>query len=136
MTPDEPTLIRWFYEDAWNRWDDGLVDARLAPGFAFRGSLGDETRGPEGWRAYRDGVRAASPDFHNEIVDLVTSPGRAAARVLCRGHHRGGLLGLPGRGEPFAYSVAAFFHAEGGYLTAAWVLGDLDALRRQLTAGR
>jgi predicted ester cyclase len=79
-------------------------------------------------------VRGAVPDFHNEIVDLIAAPGRAAARLQFTGHHRGLLLGQPGRGQPIAYAGAAFFHAAGGQLTTAWVLGDLDSLRRQFEA--
>jgi predicted ester cyclase len=132
LTDPEAGLVRWFYDDAWNRWDDRRVGDLLADDFEFRGSLGDEVRGPDGWRSYRDHVREAVPDFHNEIVDLVTSPGRAAVRLWCSGHHRGVLLGRAGRGEPIAYSAAAFFRFDGGQLRSAWVLGDLDALRTQL----
>lgn len=124
--------MRRFYEDAWNRWDDEVVDDLLAERFAFRGSLGDELLGRREWRAYRDRVRSAVPDFHNEIVDLVTSQGRAAARLHYTGHHHGVLLGRQGRGEPIGYAGAAFFHCGGGRLTAVWVLGDLDALRAQI----
>ena len=130
---DEARLVRRFYDDAWNRWDDDAVDDLLAEGFRFRGSLGDEVVGRDGWRAYRDRVRRAVPDFHNEIVDLVTSPGRAAARLRYTGHHEGVLLGREGRGEPIDYAGAAFFHCVGGRLAAAWVLGDIDTLRRQIS---
>lgn len=126
-------LVRRFYADAWNRWDDTVVDVLLGPDFVFRGSLGDEVRGPDGWRAYRDKIRAAVPDFHNELVDLVVEADSAAARLMYSGHHRGELLGVPGSGARIEYAGAAFFTASGGKLVEAWVLGDLDSLRRQLT---
>jgi steroid delta-isomerase-like uncharacterized protein len=132
MTEPIEQLVRRFYAEAWNRWDNSVVDGLLAEDFVFRGSLGDEVRGRDGWRAYRDTIRRAVPDFHNQIVDLVVSPGRAAARLHYSGHHHGLLLGHEGRGQAVAYAGAAFFHATGGQLTAAWVLGDLDALRRQV----
>jgi predicted ester cyclase len=128
---EESRRVRRFYDDAWNRWDDDAVDDLLAEDFRFRGSLGQETQGRSEWRGYRDLVRRAVPDFHNEIVDLVTSPGRAAARLRFSGHHSGVLLGHQGRGDHIAYGGAAFFHCAGGRLTSAWILGDLDALRRQ-----
>ncbi|HEX6420461.1 MAG TPA: ester cyclase [Acidimicrobiales bacterium] len=129
---EEARLVRRFYDEAWNRWDDDAARQVLADGFRFRGSLGDETRGLDAWRGYRDRVRAAVPDFHNEIVDLVTSGGRAAARLRYTGHHHGVLLGHEGRGQPIAYAGAAFFTCADGRLTSAWVLGDLEALRRQV----
>jgi steroid delta-isomerase-like uncharacterized protein len=132
MGVEEERLVRRFYDEAWNRWNDHIVDALLAEDFAFRGSLGDETQGREAWRAYRDRVRAAVPDFHNEIVDLITSPGRAAARIFSTGHHHGVLLGRPGRGQPIGYAAVALFHCDSGELTSAWVLGDLESLRHQV----
>jgi steroid delta-isomerase-like uncharacterized protein len=125
-------LVHRFYAVAWNAWDDAVVDELLAPEFTFRGSLGDEVRGRDGWRGYRDQVRAGVPDFHNEVVDLVATGDRAAARLRYTGHHHGELLGVPGRGAPIDYSGAAFFSARDGRLAGAWVLGDLDALRAQL----
>jgi predicted ester cyclase len=132
MERSEEALIRRFYDDAWNRWDDAVVDGLLAPGFRFRGSLGDEIRGRDEWRSYRDKVRAAVPDFHNEVVDLVTAPGRGAARLMYSGHHRGVLLGREGTGAAIRYAGAAFFECGDGRLVSAWVLGDLDALREQI----
>ncbi|WP_166463050.1 ester cyclase [Amycolatopsis acidicola] len=131
-SPATPDLVRRFYTDAWNRWDDDAVPELLAEDFVFRGSLGDETRGHDGWRGYRDRIRAAVPDFHNEIVELVAEDGRAAARLWYSGHLHGTLLGRRGNGEPIGYGGAAFFTAAGGLLTIAWVLGDLETLRRCL----
>jgi predicted ester cyclase len=131
----EERMVRRFYDELWNRWDEGAVDEILAPAFEFRGSLGDVTLGPDQWRGYRDKIRAAVPDFHNEIVELVSSQGRAAARLVYSGHHFGMLLGHQGRGAAIRYEGAAFFRFASGRLAAAWVLGDVDALRRQLHSG-
>jgi len=131
-TSVEEKLVRRFYDEAWNQWDDGVVDEILADDFRFRGSLGTELEGRDAWRAYRDRIRRAVPDFRNDVVDLVTAPGRAAARLRCSGHVDGALLGRLGYGRPIAYEGAALFRCSTGRLVEAWVLGDLDALRRQL----
>ena len=125
-------LVRAFYDDLWNRWDDAAVDAVLSPGFEFRGSLGTSTVGRDGWRTYRDMIRAGSADFHNEVVTLVCADDTAAARLLYSGTHTGRLLDRPATGRRFEYAGAAFFTVDGGLLASAWVLGDLEGLRRQL----
>jgi predicted ester cyclase len=125
-------LVQRFYERLWNAWDDAAVEDTLAPGFAFRGSLGQETSGRDGWRAYRDQVRRGAPDFHNEMVDLIANGDRAAARLRYSGTHLGELLGIAPTGRCFTYAGAAFFTAQGGLLRAAWVLGDIEHLRAQL----
>ncbi|CAN5625398.1 hypothetical protein BH24ACT13_BH24ACT13_03240 [soil metagenome] len=122
------SLVQRFYDQLWNRWDDSAVDQVLAPGFSFRGSLGRETSGREGWRRYRDQVRQGAPDFHNEVVDMVVQRTRAAARLRYTGMHTGPLLGISATSRAFSYEGAAFFTAEAGFLQSAWVLGDLDGL--------
>jgi predicted ester cyclase len=125
-------LVHSFYDDLWNRWDDSRVDAVLAPSFEFRGSLGTSTVGRDGWRDYRDTIRAGSADFHNSVVMLVCDGPSAAARLLYTGTHTGPLLGIEATGRRFEYAGAAFFAVADGLLTSAWVLGDLVALRGQL----
>ena len=127
------TLVRSFYDDLWNRWDDAPVPTVLSETFEFRGSLGMVSIGREGWLHYREVVRAGASDFHNEVLTLVCEGDRAAARLRYTGTHTGSLLGLPATGRRFEYAGAAFFTARGGVLASAWVLGDLDGLRAQLT---
>jgi predicted ester cyclase len=126
-------LIERFYDELRNRWNDSAVDDTLSPDFRFRGSLGRETSGRQGWRQYRDLVRAGSADFRNEISELVCQGERAAARLRYTGTHTGLLLGLPATQRRFEYAGAAFFTADHRWLTSAWVLGDLDGLRAQLS---
>ena len=132
---DVATLVHRFYDVVWNSWDDDAVGDILHPQLRFRGSLGQETLGLDQWRAYRDGVKQASSDFHNDVVDLVTDGVRAAARLVWSGTHEGTLLGVGGAGRRFTYPGAAFFTARDGLLAQIWVVGDLDVLRRQLTQG-
>ncbi|WP_343577530.1 ester cyclase [Mycobacterium sp.] len=126
-------LARRFYERLWNEWDDTAVDDTLAPDITFRGSLGTSTAGRDQWRAYRDQIRGGAPDFHNEIVDLISDAHRAAARLRYSGTHLGPLLGIPATGRRFVYSGAAFFTTADNLIADIWVLGDLDTLRQQLT---
>jgi len=128
-------LVGRFYAELWNAWDDTAVVEVLAEDFAFRGSLGTSTHGRDGWRTYRDQIRAGAPDFRNEILALVVEGSRAAARLRYSGTHTGPLAGLPASGRRFGYDGAAFFEARGGLLVSAWVLGDLASLRDQLTVG-
>ncbi len=126
-------LVDRFYRQLWNTWDDDAVAEVLAPHVRFRGSLGQSTVGHAEWRGYRDQIRCGAPDFHNEILDLVATGDRAAARLRYTGTHQGPMLDLPATGRQFAYAGAAFFTAADGLLADIWVLGDLTDLRRQLS---
>lgn len=129
-------MVARFYDTLWNQWDDSAVDDTLASDVTFRGSLGVETVGRDGWRSYRDQIRCGAPDFHNKVLGIIAADNRAAARLQYTGTHVGALLGIPATGRQFSYSGAAFFTAEAGLLTDIWVIGDLDGLRNQLLEGR
>lgn len=132
MTATTGDLIARFYGDLWNRWDDTAVDQVLDADFTFRGSTGTETRGRDGWRSYRDMIRRAAPDFRNDVLEVIADGDRAAARLRYTGRHQGPLAGMPATGRRFEYAGAAFFTSRHGRLVSAWILGDLDTLRRQL----
>jgi predicted ester cyclase len=108
------------------------VDTILTADFVFRGSLGDQAHGRDGFRAYRDKVRAAFPDFRNEIREMVADGDRAAVRLRCSGRHSGELFGVAPTGLRVAYDAAAFLCSRHTQLCAAWVLGDLERLKGQL----
>ena len=104
----------------------------LTADFVFRGSLGAEAHGRDGFRAYRDTVRAAFPDFRNEIREVLADGDRAAVRLRCSGRHRGELFGIAPTGVHITYDAAAFLRSRRTQLCATWVLGDLEHLKKQL----
>ncbi len=128
-------LVRVFYDEVWNLGDEARAREILTPDVRFRGSLGTDVTGPEGFNAYMRRVRAALADYLCTIEDLIEGEGRAAARVRFEGVHHGELLGVAATGRRLCWTGAAFFTIEAGRLSDVWVLGDLDTLRSQLARG-
>lgn len=126
-------LVEAFYFEVWNRADETRARESLADSFRFRGSLGAERTGPEGFIAYMRDVHRALADYRCIIEDLVTDGNRAAARMRFTGRHRDAFLGFPPTGRQVTWAGAAFFNCEDGRIADLWVLGDLVELRRQLT---
>jgi len=126
-------LVERFYGELWNKWNDLAVEDMLAPGFAFRGSLGAGNRGA-GWVAPVPGSGACwlggLPQRDRRAGVGGAAGGGDGLRYT--GTHTGVLLGLPAIQRRFEYAGAAFFAADSRLLTGAWVLGDLDGLGRQL----
>jgi steroid delta-isomerase-like uncharacterized protein len=127
-------LVRRYYDELWNRWGLALVDELLAPDVRFRGSLGVEVQGREGFRRYVALVRDAFPDFHNTVEDLVAESDRVVARLTYRGTHQGPLFGVAPTGRRISYAGVALFRIAGPRITEGWVLGDALGLLRQLGA--
>ena len=117
-------IIRRYYEELWNRWDESLIDSIISPSITFRGSLGDTVTGRDGFRSYLRKVRSAFPDFHNRIDELIEGEGRVVARLTYTGTHSSG--------KRIEYPGLAIFEVGGAVITSGWVVGDTLALSRQI----
>jgi steroid delta-isomerase-like uncharacterized protein len=127
-------LIRRFFDEMWNPWNFAKADELLAPEIVFKGTLGNELRGRDAFRAYMRKVQSAFPDFHNSIIEITAEDDRVVARTFYCGTHRGEIFGLAPSGKEISYAGAAFFRIRDGRVIEGWVLGDLLGLLRQLGA--
>ena len=127
-------LIRRFFDEMWNPWNFAKADELLAPDIVFKGTLGDELRGRDAFRAYMRKVQSAFPDFHNSVIQITAEDDRVVARTFYRGTHRGEIFGLAPTGIEIGYAGAAFFRIQREQAIEGWVLGDLLGLLRQLGA--
>jgi steroid delta-isomerase-like uncharacterized protein len=127
-----PALVTKFYEELWNKWKVELVDEILSPDIRFRGSIGVEARGRDEFREYVARIRAAFPDFHNQVDGLIAEGDRVAARLSYTGTHRGELFGIAATGARVTYTGFAWFTMRDGLIAEAFVLGDLETLRQQI----
>lgn len=66
------------------------------------------------------------------MVELVETQDRAVARLDFHGVHRAPFFGVPATGRLIRWSGAAFFTQRDGQIGALWVLGDIDAVKKQL----
>jgi len=126
-------LVEAFYSRIWNAGDLSVLPALLREDFTFRGSLGAERKGHEGFRAYVAMVRGALREYRCEVLDLVVEDRRAFARVRFSGVHEGEFLGFAPSGERVEWLGAAMFtSADDGRIADIWVLGDVPTLLEQL----
>jgi predicted ester cyclase len=132
LTSPAEDLVRRFYDQVWNKADEGAARDILSANFRFHASLGPELRGPGGFIAYLRAVHAALGNFICTIDELIATQDRAAARMSFHGTHRGTLFGLASTGRDIRWSGAAFFKIDRGMIAELWVLGDVDAVKRQL----
>jgi steroid delta-isomerase-like uncharacterized protein len=133
MTEIDPvTLVRRFYDELWNQANEAVAHEILHPGLTFRGSLGPQRTGPDGFVAYLREVRAALPDFRCIIEDLIATDSKAAARMTFTGTHRATFFGVVATGQTITWSGAAFFDIADQRIKDIWVLGDIDSIKQKL----
>jgi steroid delta-isomerase-like uncharacterized protein len=129
-------LVERFYDVVWNKADERAAREILDPSFVFRASLGPELRGPDGFIAYLRSVHAALENFICTVEDMIATEDRAAARMRFRGVHRAKFFGVEATGREITWNGAAFFAARDGRIAELWVLGDVEAVMRQLMPER
>lgn len=132
MSRRNTDTIRRFYDDLWNRWDLGLADEIVAPDVRFRGSLGTTLQGREAFKGYVERVRAAFPDWHNQIDELIDAGDTVVARITCSGTHEGELFDVAPTGRRVSYVAVGIFRLAGGRIEEAWVVGDTQEIWRAL----
>jgi predicted ester cyclase len=135
MTTSPTHLVERFYHEVWNRADEAVAREILHSDFRFRASLGSEKRGPDGFIEYMRLIHAALSGYTCTIEEIIEQEHRAAARLRFAGLHRGPFFGVAPTGREIAWSGAAFFVTDGNRIASLWVLGDVDAVRRQLGSG-
>src|SRR5215813_3898569 len=131
-TATRQALIQRYCEELWNGWNFALVDSLIDPNIVFRGSLGIEVKGWEGFVSYMRTVRAAFPDFRHLVEEVIEEGDAMAVRLTLEGTHRGPVFGIAPTGKHVRYAAVALFHFAQDRIARGWVLGDIAGLRSQL----
>ncbi len=132
MLDSNRRLIEKYYHELWNEWNFALAGELISPTVKFHGSVGIAVEGLDGFRDYMNLIRAAFPDFHNTIEEVVAEQNRVAARLTYRGTHRGRIFGVAPTGRSIHYDGLALFHIENGKIISGYVLGNVVHLLGQL----
>lgn len=134
MTATPQQLVERFYAEVWNQHSATAAREILADDFRFRGSLGPEHRGPEGFIGYMHAVHDALAEYTCVIEHLVVGEGQVAAKMRFHGIHQAPFFGIEATGKRIEWAGAAFFKMRGGQIAELWVLGDIDSVKQQLGA--
>jgi steroid delta-isomerase-like uncharacterized protein len=110
--PDYKSLIRRYYSELWNAWSPAALEDLISPAIVFRGSIGTTVTGIEEFKQYVNRIRAAFPDFHNHVDELIGEGEKVVARLTYTGTHRGELFGFRGTGKKSAIKALASFSFE------------------------
>jgi steroid delta-isomerase-like uncharacterized protein len=123
-------LARRFFEEIWNQGDESAID-RYIP-LEAKGNDPDFGSGREGFKAQWRKWRAAFPDLHFEIVDLVAEGDKVLTRWVLTGTHRGEFLGIPPTGRSIRVAGMSLDRIEDGLVAEGFDGWDALGLRQQL----
>lgn len=124
--------VRKFYKILWEDHDKSAIPDILHQGFTFRGSLGQEKQGHDGFAEYVDMVHEALGEYECLIRELVAENNKVFAKMTFSGIHKGQFLGYNPSHMRVSWDSCALFTFEHELIKDAWVLGDLKGLEEQL----
>jgi predicted ester cyclase len=132
-TTDHKRLVDAFIRELFTQGDLTAVDRYLDPGFVnhdlpFPGA----PDGPDGMRHAAEMFKAACPDWHSDLEQLVEEGDVVVERFTARGTRRGELLGAPGTGDPLELRGVNIWRISGDRIVERWGRLDDLGLARQL----
>ena len=135
MSVEMVAFSRSWFEEVWNKGRESAVDEMLAPDAVLHGldEGGAGMRGPEGFKPFLRSIRAAFPDIHVTVEDVISEGDLFAIRYRATMTHAG-----PGFGEPTNRQVAvtgmSFSRMRDGQIVEGWNNWDQLGLLRQIGA--
>ncbi|MBC8235679.1 ester cyclase [bacterium] len=128
-------IRRRLYEEVWNQGNLDVIDEIYSPGRDW-GAYGNA----EGLKQYVTMTRAAFPDIHITIEDIVAEGDMVATRISATGTHTGGeFMGIPPTGAHGTRTGISIAHIVDGRIQKVWENYDDLGMMQQLgviTPGR
>jgi predicted ester cyclase len=125
-TEENKVKVRRVWEEVLDKGNLAVADEIMAPNYIYRGSGGQEFKGPEGFKQLITIFRTAFPDFHCTVEDIVAEGDKVAHRATMRGTHKGDLMGIAPTGKQVAIAAIVISRFEGDKEVEAW--SNLDQL--------
>jgi predicted ester cyclase len=129
LLPDYKSLILRYYSELWNAWSTPALEELISRNIVFRGSIGTAVNGIGEFKQYVNRIRAAFPDFHNHIEELISEDDKVVARLTYTGRRI--VWFFRNRNESLLLRHC-YLSLSGGKIVSGHVLGDTESLKRQI----
>jgi predicted ester cyclase len=119
-THDNKTLVRRLVDEVLNCGDLAAADALIAPDYVEHSPLPGQRPGLVGLKQALSLFRAAFPDFHLKIDDLIAEADRVVLRGTVTATHNGHFLGIPPTGRRVRWTAIDIVRIVGGRQVEHW----------------
>jgi predicted ester cyclase len=128
-TEHNKEVMRKVIEEGFNEGNFSALDGLYAPAYRERQFGLQPTL--EGMKRDIQFLRAAFPDLHLTIEDMIADDDKVWVRMVARGTNRGGFMGPP-NGKSFEIAVMDVCRFENSKIVEHWGVPDRFALLTQL----
>jgi steroid delta-isomerase-like uncharacterized protein len=130
-TESNKTVVKDFIDGLFTKGDLGAVDAHLAEDFINHDPPFGVTPDREGMRDAGRMMRAAFPDWHSDLHELIAEGELVVERFTAGGTQRGEVMGVPPSGRTVSLPGINIWRLRDGLIAERWGrLDDLGFLRQ------
>lgn len=130
-TEGNKALVTRFVDEFWSRGNLAAADELMTADATIHSP---EVGGVAGLKAFNTQLRAAFPDWHSTLEEMVAEGDRVAERWTGRGTHRGAFQGIPATGTQVTVPGVVFYRIADGKIAEFRGSFDMLSLLRQLGA--
>lgn len=130
-------IVHRMFEELWNEGDMTFVDEMFSPEYAGHDptDFNPETReahGHDDVKTFVGMVRAAVPDIHFTVDDVIAEGDKVIARWTARGTHTRDLPGIPATGRRATVAGITIYRIVDGRIAEGWQNWDTVGMMQQL----
>jgi len=124
-------LIRRLTDELWNKGNYDICDEVFAANCSFH-DPSFPINGIAGMKQQARDLRAAQPDLHLDVQDVLADEDLTAARWTCGGTARGEFRGMPATGKTYVMTGMTIDKWQGDRVVEEWTTYDLLGALQQL----
>jgi steroid delta-isomerase-like uncharacterized protein len=134
METGNKAVISMFVEEVINQGRLERADDLVASDFVELDPLPGQQQGRDGLKEVIGGIRAAFPDIHWVLDEMVAEGDKVVSRFTWSGTHRGVFFGIPATGKSISVKGVVIDHVVAGKMVDSRILMDSLSMLQQLGA--
>ena len=131
-TEDNKALVRRFYDEVINENRLDLLDEIVTEDFTEETPLPGQEQGREGLRRWFETVKAAYPDMHWDVEEMIAEADNVALRAFINGTSQGPLMGMGPTGKRVRVEAWVAVRFRNRKISGTRFLMDTGSLMQQL----
>jgi steroid delta-isomerase-like uncharacterized protein len=131
---ENKTVVNRFVEEVINQGKLEQADELVIADFVELDPLPGQQPGREGLKEVIGQMRAAFPDIHWVLDEMVAEGEKVVSRFTWSGTHRGTFLGIPATGRSISVKGVVIDHVVAGKMVDSRILMDGLSMMQQLGA--
>jgi steroid delta-isomerase-like uncharacterized protein len=130
---ENKNIARKYPEEVISEGNLGLIDEIIADDYVEHSSVRPEPlHGPDEVKEYVSTLRAAFPDIHCGVEDLIAEGDTVVRRDRATATHEGEFMGIEATGTEGVVEGIHIHRIEDGQLVETWAQNDMLSLMQQL----